>query len=89
MTLYGRRNSQEFTQNILTFNRQNEIHILNPEMDNLQIQPYDDPPKIDYGKNCKGKNCKGKHPVLPFHQQNPECPYWTSWTKNFAANNIA
>jgi len=26
-------------------------------------------------KLCKGKGCKGKHPLLPYHQQNPECPY--------------
>ena len=89
MTLYGKRNSQEFTENALIFNIQNQISIKNPEIQNLQIQTYDDIPKIICEKKCKGKNCKGKHPVLPFHQQNPECPYWTSWTKNFAANNIA
>ena len=31
--------------------------------------------KLCKGNGCKGKGCKGKHPILPYYQQNPECPY--------------
>ena len=78
MTKFGKRNSQNFITNTLSMIE--DIIVPKPI---INIESYE---INKFSTLCKGKNCKGKHPLLPYNQQNPDCPYFVH---QHIDNNIA